>query len=104
MILPCLVGHWRPSPRFSGHVALYAEGRDLRRLVAITGEAALSAEDRRVLDFAQRFETSFLGQGPANREVSETLDLAWQLLAPMPADLLKRIPREFLDQYHGGRA
>jgi V/A-type H+-transporting ATPase subunit B len=84
--------------------ALYAEGRDLRRLVAITGEAALSPEDRRVLDFAQRFETSFIGQGAANREVGETLDLAWELLAPMPSELLKRIPKDFLERYHGGKA
>ncbi len=79
---------------------LYAEGRDLRRLVAIIGEAALSAEDRRVLDFAKRFEETFIGQGLVNREVIETLDHAWELLSPMPADLLKRIPKEFIEQYH----
>ena len=80
--------------------ALYAEGRDLRRLVAIIGEAALSADDRRVLDFAKRFEGEFIGQASANREVTETLDIAWNLLAPMPAELLKRIPKEFIEQYH----
>jgi len=80
--------------------ALYAEGRDLRRLVAIIGEAALSTEDRRVLAFARRFEEEFVGQAGANREVTETLDIAWNLLASMPAELLKRIPREFLEQYH----
>ncbi|MBM3126211.1 MAG: V-type ATP synthase subunit B [Chloroflexi bacterium] len=80
--------------------ALYAEGRDLRRLVAIIGEAALSAEDRRVLDFAKRFEASYIGQGMVNREIIETLDGAWNLLSPMPAELLKRIPKEFIEQYH----
>ncbi len=80
--------------------ALYAEGRDLRRLVAIIGEAALSAEDRRVLEFANRFEGSFVGQGTASREIAHTLDAAWDLLSPMPPDLLKRIPREFIEQYH----
>jgi len=80
--------------------ALYAEGRDLRRLVAIIGEAALSTEDRRVLDFARRFEKEFVGQAEANREVTETIDIAWNLLASMPAELLKRIPREFIEQYH----
>jgi len=79
--------------------ALYAEGRDLRRLVAIIGEAALSAEDRRVLDFAKRFENTFVGQGMVNREVNETLDHAWELLSPMPVELLKRIPQEFIEQY-----
>ena len=80
--------------------ALYAEGRDLRRLVAIIGEAALSADDRRVLDFAQRFEEQFVGQGMVDREVTESLDLAWQLLGPMPSGLLKRISKDLLEKYH----
>jgi V/A-type H+-transporting ATPase subunit B len=80
--------------------ALYAEGRDLRRLVAIIGEAALSAEDRRVLDFAKRFEQEFVGQASANREIAETLTIAWDLMSTMPAELLKRIPREMLEQHH----
>jgi V/A-type H+-transporting ATPase subunit B len=83
--------------------ALYAEGRDLRRLVAIIGEAALSAEDRRVLNFAKSFEENFVGQGLVDRDVLETLDKAWDLLAPIPAELLKRIPREFIEQYHKHR-
>jgi len=80
--------------------ALYAEGRDLRRLVAIIGEAALSTEDRRVLEFAKRFEEIFTGQGTVNREIVETLKVAWELLSPLPAELLKRIPKEFIEQYH----
>ncbi len=80
--------------------ALYAEGRDLRRLVAIVGEAALSADDRRILDFAERFEQRFVGQGTLDRDVNQTLNLAWELLEPIPAGLLKRIPQEFIDKYH----
>jgi V/A-type H+-transporting ATPase subunit B len=80
--------------------ALYAEGRDLRRLVAIIGEAALSADDRRVLEFARQFETRFIGQGPVDRDIAATLDLAWDLLSTMPSELLKRIPREFIEKYH----
>lgn len=82
--------------------ALYAEGRDLRRLVAIIGEAALSAEDRRVLDFAKRFEEEFIGQA-SNREIAETLKIAWELMGSMPAELLKRIPRELIEQHHRQR-
>jgi V/A-type H+-transporting ATPase subunit B len=80
--------------------ALYAQGRDLRRLVAIVGEAALSAEDRRVLAFTDRLESEFIGQGMINRPVEETLALAWDLLAPLPAQTLKRIPHKYLEQYH----
>ena len=80
--------------------ALYAQGRDLRRLVAIIGEAALSAEDRQVLNFARQFEEKFVGQGQVEREIANTLDLAWELLAPMPAESLKRVPREYIEKYH----
>ena len=80
--------------------ALYAQGRDLRRLVAIIGEAALSAEDRQVLGFARQFEEQFVGQGLIERDISETLSLAWELLAPIPPESLKRVPREFIEKYH----
>lgn len=80
--------------------ALYAEGRDLRRLVAIIGEAALSAEDQRVLAFSKRFEEEFVGQAAANREIDETLKAAWKLMETMPPELLKRIPRELIEQHH----
>lgn len=81
--------------------ALYAEGRDLRRLVAIIGEAALSTDDRRVLDFAKRFEERFVGQGMVDREVNATLDLAWELLSEVPIRMLKRVSQELIDKHFG---
>jgi len=80
--------------------ALYAEGRDLRRLVAIIGEAALSTDDRRILDFARDFEMQFISQKMTDRDINETLDIAWKLLAPLPAESLKRVPKEFIEKYH----
>lgn len=80
--------------------ALYAEGRDLRRLVAIIGESALSDQERRVLAFARCFEETFVGQGAMERSIGQTLDLAWELLGQMPAALLKRIPQQLIDKYH----
>ncbi len=79
--------------------ALYAEGRDLRRLVAIIGEAALSTDDRGVLAFADRFERRFVGQGRTDRDVEHTLELAWDLFADVPVRLLKRIPQELIEKY-----
>lgn len=92
----------RPDHRYVADqlYALYAQGRDLRRLTAIIGEAALSAEDRRVLAFAQNFEATFVSQGMVNRDIEETLSLAWKLLADLPVEMLKRIPREYLERYH----
>jgi len=81
--------------------ALYAEGCDLRRLVAIIGEAALSEKDRNTLEFAKLFEAQFVNQGDQNRELLETLDLAWDLLSTVSPRELKRIPPEFMERYYG---
>lgn len=79
--------------------AFYAQGRDLRRLVAIIGEAGLSAEDRRYLAFADKFEQEYIGQGLTNREIGETLELGWKLLREFPVTELKRIKREYIEKY-----
>ncbi|MBI2358129.1 MAG: V-type ATP synthase subunit B [Deltaproteobacteria bacterium] len=84
--------------------ALYAQGRDLRRLVAIDGEAALSAEDRLYLDFADRFERHFLSQGRSARAIGETMDRAWELLAMMPETALKRVRGDYIRKYYRGPA
>jgi V/A-type H+-transporting ATPase subunit B len=80
--------------------AFYAEGCDLRRLVAIVGEAALSEDDRRRLAFTERFEQEFIGQGQTNRTIEATLAKGWELLALMPARELKRVKTEFIDKYY----
>jgi V/A-type H+-transporting ATPase subunit B len=83
--------------------ALYAEGKDLEKLVTIIGEGSLSEQDRRVLDFTRRFEKEVVGQGQANRMITDTLDLFWDLLAPMPPETLKRVPEELIAKYHRRR-
>jgi V/A-type H+-transporting ATPase subunit B len=80
--------------------ALYAEGRELRRLVAIIGEAALSSSDRLLLEFANQFEQRFIGQGDEDRDINKTLNTAWDLLSSIPPEALKRVPHEYIDQYH----
>ncbi|MGE5603171.1 MAG: V-type ATP synthase subunit B [Nitrososphaerales archaeon] len=80
--------------------AFYAEGCDLRRLVAIVGEGALSTEDRGYLMFANRFEREFINQGHTNRSIEETFETAWDLLSTLPRGLLKRVKGEFIDCYY----
>jgi V/A-type H+-transporting ATPase subunit B len=80
--------------------ALYAQGRNLRRLVAIVGEAGLSTEDQRVLRFADAFEWEFIHQGDTNRPLTETFDRAWRLLGMMPKRALKRLKTEFIEEHH----
>ena len=79
--------------------AAYAQGRDLRRLVAIVGEEALSDTDRRYLRFADDFEKRIVGQGEEGRTIEETLDLSWELMSGLPIGELKRV-RDFIPKYH----
>lgn len=81
--------------------ASYAYGRDLRRLVAIVGEDALTDLDRIYLNFAADFEGRYISQSyNENRTIEETLGIGWELLAALPEVELKRIRPEFLDTYH----
>ena len=45
------------------------------------------------------FEQRFLGQGDDRRDITATLDLAWELLAPFPDTDLSRIPPELLGRH-----
>ncbi len=80
--------------------AVYARGREVRQLMSIVGEHGLPEADRRVLAFADAFETTFLGQGDRRRSIIETLDLGWELLAPFPAHELTRLSPELLAAHH----
>ncbi len=79
--------------------ASYAQGRDLRRLVSIIGEEALSEVDRKYLKFADDFEKIYLDQGLDNREIEKTFDISWDLLSELPRQELKRIKTRDLDKY-----
>jgi V/A-type H+-transporting ATPase subunit B len=80
--------------------ASYAYGRDLRRLVAIVGEEALTDTDRIYLKFADEFEKRFVTQREENRTISSTLYLGWELFSMLPEEELKRIRREYIQKYH----
>ena len=78
--------------------AFYAEGRDLRRLVAIIGEASLSDIDRSYLEFADRFESEFVSQS-WHRDIEETLGIGWSVIAPFEDDSLKRISPDLIERF-----
>ena len=79
----------------------YAEGNDLRGLVAIVGKDALSERDRLFLDMADYFENQFVRQGiNEDRSIARTLDIAWELLATLPEEQLVRIDRDLIRKYH----
>jgi len=79
--------------------ASYAYGRDLRRLVAIVGEEALSELDRNYLKFADLFEKRFISQGNVERSIETTLQIAWELFSLLPDTELKRIKEEYIEKY-----
>jgi V/A-type H+-transporting ATPase subunit B len=79
--------------------ASYAEGRDLRRLVAIVGEDALTETQKAYLNFAQQFEQKFVNQKDNNRDIEQTFNLAWELLTLLPREELKRVTPEQIAKY-----
>ncbi len=80
--------------------ALYAQGRDLRRLEAIVGQEGLTENDKRLLEFANLFEQRFVHQGNQDRSIQETLELGWDLLGHLPQERLTRIKPEYLQKYY----
>ena len=79
----------------------YAEGRDMRDLVAVVGEEALTDRDKKYLEFSDRFEREFVTQDrDENRSIEETLDLGWDLLSMLPERELKRIDDDIIEKYH----
>jgi len=81
--------------------AAYAEGRDLRGLVAIVGEEALSERDKKLLQFANDFENEFVKQSrDDDRSIADgTLALGWKLLSILPESELTRISPELKKKY-----
>lgn len=81
--------------------AAYAEGCDLRDLIAVVGEEALSDRDKKFLRFADLFEKQYVTQRPdEDRSIGETLGLAWRLLSTLPKDELKRIEEKYIEKYY----
>ena len=80
--------------------AAYAEGKDVRGLMAIVGKEALAERDRRFLDFAELFEQQFIRQGKEeDRQVVESLELGWKLLSTLDVAWLTKIDRKTLEKY-----
>ena len=80
----------------------YAEGVDLRGLVAIVGKDALSERDQKFLEFADDFENRFVRQGAdEDRTIAQTLDIGWNMFTQLPeSELEKRIDRDLIKTYH----
>ncbi len=81
--------------------ANYAQGRDLRGLVAIVGEEALSDRDKRLLKFAEVFEQRFVAQKRTeDRTINQTLDLSWDMFSALPQHELTRLSPDLKQKYY----
>jgi len=110
-VLPCLsrlmdrgIGENRTREDHAGVAnqlyAVYAEGSDLRDLVAIVGEEALSDRDRKFLRFADEFEQEFVAQEThEDRSIEQTLTIGWNLLSVLPKAELKKIDEKYINKY-----
>src|ERR1700733_6099508 len=100
--------------------AKYAIARDAASMKAVVGEEALSAEDKLALEFLDKFERQFVGQGMYNksrqicfdadlhcsgayesRTIFDSLDLAWSLLRIFPKEQLNRINPKIIAEFYG---
>ena len=78
----------------------YAKGKELRSLIEIVGEEALSSSDRLYLKFADDFENKFIKQGyNEDRSIEKTLGLGWDLFSQLDVKEMKRIKDEFISKY-----
>ncbi|KAH8924889.1 V-type ATPase [Atractiella rhizophila] len=85
--------------------AKYAIGKDASSMKAVVGEEALSSEEKLALEFLDKFENTFVNQGPnENRDIFNSLDIAWSLLRIFPREQLNRIPAKILDQYYSRKS
>ena len=81
--------------------AIYARGKECKELMAILGEAALSDVDKLYAQFADEFENKYVSQGyEKDRSIEETLEVGWELLRTMPRSELKRVKKEYLDEFY----
>ena len=81
--------------------ASYAKVGDARALASVIGEDELSPIDQRYIVFGKAFEAEFIGQGTVdNRDIIQTLDLAWKLLGMLPKEELDRIDTKILATHY----
>jgi V/A-type H+-transporting ATPase subunit B len=78
----------------------YAQGSDIRKLMTIVGEDALTEMDKKYLKFALTFEKEMIGQGFTRRTIEETLDFGWKLLGLIPASELTRVSKAQIAKYY----
>ncbi len=80
--------------------AAYSRVQEVRSLASIIGEEELTDVDKAYLRFGEAFEKQFIKQDfSENRNIEQTLDLAWKMLSHLPEEELTRVSKEQMDKY-----
>lgn len=81
--------------------ASYAKVQEVRALASVIGEEELSELDKKYMNFGRAFEEMFITQNfHEERDITQTLDLAWMLLGHLPKEELDRISPKTLEKYY----
>lgn len=81
--------------------AAYSKVQDVIALAQVIGEDELSDIDKTYMEFGRAFEEQFLKQDyDENRDMDETLNLAWRILNLLPREELDRVSPEILNKYY----
>lgn len=81
--------------------AAYSRVQEVLALAQVIGEEELSDTDKIYMEFGRAFDEGFLKQDYyENRDIDETLDLAWKVLSILPKNELDRVSPEILDKYY----
>ncbi|MDF2880943.1 MAG: V-type synthase subunit [Clostridiaceae bacterium] len=85
--------------------ASYSHVQDIIALAQVIGEDELSDVDKEYMEFGRQFEEKFLKQAyDEDRNIEETLDLAWDMLSILPKSELDRVSPENIEKhYRGGK-
>jgi len=76
--------------------ANYAIGKDNQQMKAVVGEEALTFEENKYIEFLEGFERNLISQGrDENRDITTSLEIAWNLLSLFGPDSLTRVNTYF---------
>ena len=83
--------------------ASYSRVQEVLALSQVIGEEELSELDQKYLEFGRAFENRFLKQDfNEERDIEETLDLAWEILSILPKQELNRIDPKIVEEKYRG--
>lgn len=83
--------------------ASYSKVQEVIALAQVIGEDELSDIDKKYLEFGKAFEEKFLKQNfDENRNIDETIELAWDVLSILPKNELDRIDSKIIDAHYRG--